>query len=236
MTVKHPAKFSASILDQFAIEFTARGLDSQQLFACDPFAGVGTVLDLALLCEKWHWWLNEIEPEWADQIETRKRQRKMPGVIITKQDWLQAGMGMDGLVDVVITSPVYGNRMADSHVQGVADLSKRITYTHFLGRRPSPGSAATLQWGNKYRTFHIAAWKRVHDVLRPDGWLFLNVSDHIRKGVTQDVSAWHRQTCLDIGFELVGTTDVCTPRMKFGANASARPGTETIYTFRKAST
>ena len=51
----------------------------------------------------------------------------------------------DATFDMVVTSPTYGNRMADHH--NAKDGRRRITYTHNLGRTLTPGNSGAMQWG-----------------------------------------------------------------------------------------
>ena len=66
--------------------------------------------------------------------------------------------------DAVVTSPCFGNRMADHH--NAKDNSKRHTYRHYLGRELTKGSAAGMQWGEEYKHFHTEAWLEAKRVLK----------------------------------------------------------------------
>jgi len=228
----HPAKFSPEVLA--AID---RLLDSyppaHDTRALDPFAGTGGVLGLAW-ARHLHWTLNELEPEWALTAELRMIAADIAGVVLC-YDWLvlHEHPSMQQAFALVVTSPVYGNRMADKHQQGAKDTSRRITYRHKLGRTLSEGSAAGMQWGDDYRQFHRQAWEGVWQVMAPGGLFVLNVSDHIRDKEKVPVTAWHRATLSRIGFEYVETEQVVTKRMKFGANADARVEWESVMLWRK---
>ena len=195
----------------------------------DPFAGVGGVHNLDPHGDPQRAgfgadndWIDtiglELEPEWAHQ-----------------HPWTMVGDATalpfrDCTFDVVVTSPTYGNRMADHH--NGRDGSKRITYTHTLGRPLTPGNSGAMHWGEGYRTLHSQVWKQVDRVLRPGAFLVLNVSNHIRKGNEIGVSEWHRDTLMKMGFTVTDEVEVQTPRMGFGANRETRVGFEHVISFR----
>ena len=107
---------------------------------------------------------------------------------------------------MVVTSPTYGNRLADHH--NAKDGSRRISYTHTLGRTLTPGNSGAMHWGKDYRLLHRLSWEEVARVLSIGGLFVLNVSNHIRKGEEVPVVQWHR----DI--------EVPTARLRYGANPS----------------
>jgi len=218
VTASHPAKFSDPILweidELLRYEETARGPIGVIL---DPFAGVGRVHELARAGRVT---LGvEIEPEWA---------ATHPRTIV--------GDALDlpfpnASVDAVVTSPTYGNRMADHH--NAQDWSGRITYRHRLGCPLHPHNSGQLQWGDRYRNFHLAAWQEVDRVLKPTGLIVLNVSDHIRGGKQIPVAEWHRDTISGMGWQVVNEMKVPTRRMGFGKNRDVRVEYEMIYLFRR---
>lgn len=233
----HPAVFSDKVLQVGAelIHDQMRRWGSP-LHILDPFAGTGRVHLLTALLDGTPGPANlgyttltagvELEPEWA---------ALHPRTIVGDATRLPATW--TDKWDVVFTSPCYGNRFADHH--DAQDGSTRRTYRHDLGRMPTPGSAAVLQWGPEYRRLHEQAWSEVRRVLRPGrsrrarGGLFvLNVKDHVRQHERQQVSRWHRDVVLALGFELVKTRRVKLAGMGFGENRDARIPFETIYAFR----
>lgn len=215
--MKHPAKFSSTILGVI-IEILDEEVMLQRhwLNVLDPFAGTGRVH--SLLCGET--WGVELEPEWATL-----HPRTLVG------DALELPFREESF-DAIVTSPTYGNRMADHH--DAKDGSERNTYKHKLGRDLHPHNSGQFQWGQKYRGFHQAAWEEVWRTLKPGGLFVLNVSDHIRKGVVQPVAKWHRDTILEsFDCKLENEFTVNTPRNGFGQNGSVRVEHEFVYTIRK---
>lgn len=238
-TVKHPAKFSEPIINrigELADEFMPPR-ERWQIWL-DPFGGVGRAQQLTDQAKKRTVVICEIEPEWAAQAPDQD--------LVAVEDCLiyMARAASRGYTFAgIVTSPCYGNRMADHHE--AKDASVRHTYRHYLGRRLWPNSSAGLQWGAGYRLFHQEAWQLAFQVVEPGGVLILNISDHYRKGLPQGVPTWHRQTLEDIGFKLVRAEAITTRRLKHGRNAHDvkdaegndrkhnRMRGELIYVFRK---
>jgi hypothetical protein len=63
--------------------------------------------------------------------------------------------------------------------------------------------------------------------------MIVNISNHIRSGVEQMVSEWHRDCLETNGFILIEHKKIPTPRMRFGRNGTARVEHENIYVFKK---
>lgn len=201
----HPARYSKEILP--ILRAWVEGCER----VLDPLAGVGTG-GVAT-----HY--NELELEWAAQCEgqvTVADARNLPYP--------------DATFAAVVTSPVYGNRMSDHHE--ARDNSTRITYRHKLGRPLHPSNTGQLQWGSKYRNFHLDIWHEVWRVLEPGGRFILNVADHIRKEERRYVSSWHLDACKQVGFRYVKGRTVNTPGMKYGDNRT-RVGYEYVYFLEK---
>lgn len=218
MTTKHPAKFSDSILAAVApwVECQQRVLD--------PFAGTGKLAQI--IQPPTSLYLNEIEPEWA-----RVCQVNAPAAVVTVGDALHLPYDFN-FFTAVVTSPTYGNRMADHHE--ARDASRRNTYRHVLGRRLHPANSGQLQWGFNYKHFHILAWWEVWRVLMCEGIFVLNVSDHIRDGKVQNVADWHLSLLTTFfGFELERDIRVETPRQRRGANGHLRVDHERVFVLRK---
>jgi len=206
--LRHPARFSAAILDVLA-ELVPPGA-----LVLDPFAGTGRVHQLPGRTVG-----VEIEPEWAAMT---------PGTIVADATALPFA---DATFDAVATSPTYGSRLADHLV--ARDGSVRHSYTHDLKRSLHPRNAGALQWGEAYRELHRRAWAKAVRVLRPGGTFLLNVSDHVRRGAVQPVTACHLDTLDAMGLVLVKCHRVPTPRLRFGANAAAGVWHETVAVLRR---
>ncbi|MHB1710662.1 MAG: TRM11 family methyltransferase [Acidimicrobiales bacterium] len=226
----HPARFSDPILIAIApvIDSEVARL-GRSLRLLDPFAGIGGVHKLARGSDDDRLDLYgtdqsivtigvELEPEWAGQ-----HARNVVG------DATALPFSSDSF-DVVVTSPTYGNRMADHH--NAKDGSRRITYRHTLGRPLSLGNSGAMQWGEQYWELHGRAWAEAKRVLGGGGLLVVNVSDHIRQGQVVPVVTWHLDTLVALGFTLERLIEVPTDRMRFGANHSVRVRAEHIMGFR----
>lgn len=235
----HPAKFSAPILTEAARQLE-RYAGGRRLRVLDPFAGTGLVHTL----EPHETWGVEIEPEWAAMH---------PRTIVG--DALRMPFRADTF-DAIVTSPTYGNRMADQYdgagrcrrCSGVGDLegetctrcggsgrdrSKRYTYRIALKRPPHARSTVRLAWGPGYWHRHWSAWVEARRVLRPGGIFILNVSDFEKAGELIPVVGWHRARLIDLGFVFAGCEDVTTARMGHGANRDARADAENVLIFYK---
>ena len=208
-TARHPCPYPAAVLDTFA-----GLLDNQtRLKVLDPFAGTGRIhrlphdttgIEIEALWAAWH-----------------------PDTLVgdaTKLPFL------DESFDAVVTSPTYGNRMADLYS---GDGSTRRTYRTALGRDLHVGNSGGMQWGCRYRELHEAAWFEAWRVLRPGGLILVNVKDHVRQGRRVHVVDWHTETLRQTGFTITGTTIVDLNGWRFGANADRRIGHEVIISGRK---
>jgi hypothetical protein len=216
--VKHPAVFSEEI--QEWLQFWMRDLPGPIL---DPFAGVGTVHMLGRSDTVGV----EIESEWALQHERT----------VCGDSRFLVDMFGERSFGSVVTSPVYGNRMSDTYLGTAAEREgdvkrKRRTYSVFLGRRVSDGSAAGMQWGKEYRDFHETVWGQCSKILREDGKFVLNIKDHYRDGVVQKVSDWHRECLEKLGFKEEGFSWIATQGFGFGANLDKKE-MEKIYVFSR---
>ncbi len=210
----HPAVFSPLVL-QAIVPF----LNPAHKLVLDPFAGIGGVHALQGMVD---WKMEtvgvELEPEWAN---FHPQTHVGNALNLSDYGWSE--------FDAVITSPCYGNRLADAHV--ASDASYRRSYTHDLGRALHDQNSGGMQWGPHYRTFHERAWSEAGRVLKPGGHLILNISDHIRDKKRAHVVSWHIRYLLGIGFELEDANRIDTPRMRVGANREARVDSELVLKF-----
>lgn len=211
----HPAPFSDAIID--AIAPYVAGFDR----VLDPFAGVGGVHRLRGSAGVRETVGVELEPEWADKHEaTRVGDARDVAVLFKGQ-----------LFDAIVTSPTYGNRLADHH--NATDDSIRPTYKHTLGRDLTDGNTGAMQWGAAYRDLHSDVWAACVEVLRPGGLFVLNVKDHVRDGERQHVPAWHVDNlCRVLGLELIAEHEIQTRGRPNGQNADVRVPFERLFVFR----
>lgn len=216
--MNHPAKFSPAIIEE-----ARKVLDSYDFSGniLDPFAGVGGVHDLSSIpLGRWTHGV-ELEPEWA---AAHWHTQVGDATMLTY---------LGGSFDAVVTSPPYGNRMADSYA-GDAKGSKRVTYRIALGHELTEGSGAGMQWGRSYRETMGDALDEIERVLKPGGLFLLNISNHIRKGEEQRVSEWYLSECCEKRqFRLLDDIHIDTPRMGFGQHAELRVDYEHLYVMEK---
>lgn len=210
--MRHPAKYSDSILEE--MRDLLKDVTGMVL---DPFAGTGKIH--LLQRDNLRTVGIEIEPEWATLH---------PQTVVGNALHLPFA---DASFDAIVTSPTYGNRMADHH--NAKDGSRRNTYKHAMGRDLHPNNSGQMQWGDKYRQFHEEAWVEANRVLKPGGVFILNISNHIRKGVEVDVTDWHVRT-LSTHFSLEDVRTPSTPRLRHGSNSSVRVDFESVVRFRKS--
>lgn len=208
--ISHPARYPVSLLPILAAAVPPERYAS----VLDPFAGTGRIHELPNRTVG-----VELEPEWARLAE---------GTIVG--DALSLPFPANAF-DAVVTSPAYGNRLADHH--NARDASLRRTYTHDLGRALHANNSGAMAWGSRYRGFHEMAWAEIVRVLRPDGRLVLNVKDHAVRGARMFVAAWHVHTLIDLGLALRWSDQLDTGGLGQGANTSdAYP--EQVFVFDKA--
>lgn len=212
--ISHPARYSKALIPLFAqlLDQHAHGKD-----VLDPFAGVGGVH--ALRDHGYDTVGVELEPEWA---------RLHDGNVIGDARHLPFP---NESFDAIVTSPAYGNRLADSY--NSSDPHLRRSYRFDLGRELTDGNAGAMHWGAEYKALHKDAWAEAWRVLRPGGVLILNIKDHVRNGQLQFVPQWHCATLGLQGFHYLDGRPVATPHLRQGANADVR-AVEEVHIFRKA--
>lgn len=202
--MKHPAKYSESLLDVIGAHIPKAEL------VLDPFGGTGKLREVCprAICM-------DIEPEWA----------KLSGL---RADALRLPFANES-VACIATSPTYGNRMADTFT----DHTHRITYTNYIGHPLHENNSGKLQWGNDYKIFHGFAWIEAWRVLAWNGVLIINTKNHIRQGKEINVSGFHSETCRELDFKLVASINVRTPGNRFGQNRDKRVDYEQVMVFQK---
>jgi hypothetical protein len=121
---------------------------------------------------------------------------------------------------------------------GGSGLSRRYTYRHALGRLPTEGSAAVMQWGGMYRTMHRAAAVEMRRVLAnpepgyPGGLCLVNMKNHVRDGREQMVTEWWANCLGEVGFHVERVEDLPAPGLRDGANYELRTEVERVVVAR----
>ena len=166
---------------------------------------------------------NEIEEEWANQGAANG----VDVVIVGDARFIS------GKFDCIVTSPPYGNRMADNFKPSKPD-SKRSFYAGDLGRTPSKGSTSCSHFGDKYTKEMADIYENVFKNVEFDLFI-LNVSNFIRQFKEVDVIAWYKEFFLFRDFVLIAEEKVRTKRQKgVGTNTLLRVETESVLVFRRA--
>lgn len=185
----------------------------------DPFAGIGTTSKSL----PFHHVVGiELEREWADQCST---------TICGDSAEIIPTLGM---FDAILTSPAYGNRMADDFV--ATSTTGRSTYRHKLGRPLSDGTTANLYFGRKnrkYEELHEKIWTLCVNALNKDGVFILNCKDFINNNVRHNVTDWHVNYLIGLGLTLIASEKVPSPGMRYGANHSSRIDYENVVCLKK---
>ena len=218
MTVTHPAKFTDEQL------FHIKGhLPVGKITVFDPFAGVGTV---AVLGENPIITVTgmEIEPEWADQSPVVITGDSLAYMAWTRQRY-----------DAVVTSPAYGNRLADSY--DGRDGSKRNTYRIALGRTLDEKNAAQFHFSHleddEYKEFHRDAIQGMVRVTRKGGRVIVVVKNFIRAGFVMDVVGWWRRELEAAGLTEQAWIPIEAQGMGYGSNRDERVKYEYILVWEK---
>lgn len=220
--VPHYAKYSDVLLPlfwQIIQEHRAHSI-------LDPMAGVGKIGMLRDFGFLGRIVAQDIEAEWAEQATDYD-----PNIEIRVCDAADMTWAKDGEFDAIVTSPTYGNRMADHHE--AKDGSRRYRYRDALGRPLHPNNTGRMQWGKRYRETHERIWAESIRVLRPGGILVVNVKNHIRAGRLVRVSQWHADELTNQGLTQIARHRVDTPGLRNGSNAELRVDGEDVWVFQK---
>jgi hypothetical protein len=219
--ISHPARYTDALIPVFAEIIAGEHDGTDTITVLDPFAGTGKIHQLRDHLEHVRTVGIELEPEWA-----------------ALHDDTHVGDATDlpfpaETIEVVCTSPTYGNRLADKH--NASDPHLRRSYTHDLGRPLTDNNSGGLQWGEAYRAFHAIAWAEALRVLRVGGLLIVNIKDHVRDGQVQLVSMWHTACITTLGavYRPDLSRAVTTPSMRAGTNSDLRVAHEYVVAFTK---
>jgi tRNA G10 N-methylase Trm11 len=214
----HPAQFPDKVIQVCASILMK--YDMRRVL--DPMAGTGKVAGM-----KWFGFTGDV---YCNDIEREWKRDYFPVDGWTFDDAANLPWN-SGVFDAIVTSPTWGNRMADHH--NAKDQSRRMTYRHCLGRKLTEGNTGNLQWGEAYKKMHRLIYDECIRVLKPGGIFIVNVGNHIRKGKVVDVVAWHRQELLSKGLNVLKFEKVPAPKMGFGANREKRVFEEWVLAFVK---
>lgn len=218
MTAKHPAKYSEPLIPVLRACLSDVRRVNGQAVVLDQMGGIGGIHKLRR--PDLYTVANEIELDWACQHPSNVcgNALGLPFPSSTFDAWC--------------CSVVYFNRMSDSH--NAQDGSKRNTYTHTIGHELHPDNAGKVQWNDKARDFTWLMLAESLRVLRKDARAraILNVSNHIRKGVEQDVTGYHVEVMKWLGMIPTEHYRVKTRRNKQGRNGNIRVSHESVIMFK----
>lgn len=214
MKVPHPAKYSDELLPVLAKYCYGHVLD--------PMGGVGK----AGLLKRYNpdilsVTINELEKEWAEQSS----EHGVDNVIVGD------AKKITGSFDCIVTSPPYGNRMADNFK--ASNLTRRKMYVGDLGRNVSNGSVCCFHYGDKYQKAMIEIYDSILQNCQFQRFI-LNISNFIRQFKEVNVSDFFVAYFLGKRFNLTAHERVITRRQKgVGANTALRIPYENIFVFQR---
>lgn len=211
----HPAPYSEGLFPIFADLISSVAVERQQVKLLDPMCGEGSILDI-----KQHL------PGVAFQVHASDLYRwtyAREGVHVADATSLPHP---DSIFDVIVTSPPYGNRMADALS---SDGDNRVTYADRRGAEAQPNDVSGMQWGQQYRLTMSTIWAETVRVAKPGALIVVNCKDHIRQARIQPVTEWHLLALTRLGCTITALRFLLTSGVKGIANDSARTGFETVF-------
>lgn len=213
----HPAKYSNELLPILA-KYAYGSI-------IDPMGGTGKAGLLKQYNSKiTKVTINELEQEWADQA------------IDNNVDEIIIGdaKNLTGTYDCIVTSPPYGNRMADNFKASKPDSMGR-RYAGDLGRTPSEGSCCCKHFDRGYNELITEIFISLFNNVKFDLFI-LNVSNFIRNFKEVRIDEFFLKLFTDNKFDLIAHERVKTRRQKgVGANTNLRVECEDIFVFKKQS-
>lgn len=222
---KHPAPFSREVTSTIFAWLDSVNFSGSIV---DPFAGIGGIHRLNTPARPT---LGiEIEPEWAE-AHARTIVGDSTGLALVLEEQNDPDF-KPGRVGAIITSPAYGNRMADSYA-GDPKNSRRRTYRISLGRPLSENNGAGFQWGGDYQELHRQVYNQFVGVLRPGGLVVINMKDHVRNGEMMPVTQWHCDELRRLGWNVFKIEPVKTSGWRFGQNHEKRADGEVVMYARR---
>jgi len=166
--------------------------------------------------------INEIEKEWSEQAYNNGVDTVITG----------DARKLSGVYDCIVTSPPYGNRMADNFKAGNPD-SMRKMYVGDLGRQVSKGSVCCKHFGRGYEEEMVSILDAVIENVVFTRFI-LNISNFIRQFKEINVVSWYKNYFRTKSFVLIAEEKVVTRRQKgVGANTHLRVPSEYILVFEK---
>lgn len=213
----HPATFSKVVLERI---YELLGLYSHPgAVVLDPFAGVGLVHELRPMYETLG---IEIEPDWAKAhtftfCDDARRIDEMFRV---------------SRFDAIVTSPCYGNRLADNY--NASDPHARRSYRIDLGHELAEGNAGGMHFARdgRYELLHDDVWRACERVLAPGGVFILSIKDFVRDGHVMALTGWHVGVLASLGLVAIDLRTVPTKGLPM---TTAPDLPEYVIAFRKPS-
>lgn len=218
---RHPATYPEVILPVLA------GQLKGCRYTLDPFGGTGKLAEIYRFGYTGDLWVNELEPEWADEARRLQDRKLIYCVTQRAAHTLNHAVEMDGRrPDAICTSPVYGNKMSE-HCNW-KDGRVCHTYKRYIGHDLDHDNAGRFYfWDREYADIHWLAWKNLTD-MAPEV-IILNTKDFYRMGAIQRVGAWHLMVLGVFGYHLAEHVQVECPGQRQGANHKLRVDHEDVW-------
>lgn len=216
----HPATYSNAVLSLFR-ELLDVHHDGIGRVVVDPFAGTGRIHELS---PRWYTVGVELEPEWANLHKQ---------TILGDSRELALVVGRSGGIyqaDAIVTSPAYGNRLADSY--NAYDPEARRSYAIDLGRPLTEHNGAGMHFATDgaYEDLHETVWRQAVALLRPSGLFLLNCKDFQRDGQPIGVTGWHVRCLISLGLRVLDLRTLPAAGLPF---TTAKPFSEVVIVLER---